>query len=489
MKSWSACCCLVLLLLNAHLMAQDNIEPEDIPLEGGTILSFFTAQDMINGIEVDPGAAGGDRMWDFTGFEFDEIVYDTLFDPEEAPGIEEFPNANRVIKSEYNDLGGGIGRGFQYEAVTDSGWFMLGSAFSYLDFEFPIIYPEPPTILPMPTEYEDEWDIAVDYTYGMVAPDTLMEGALDSIYITIEIGGFAEIDAWGTVRFSGGELPALRQHITTGSVFYIVGVMTIFDQRFEIPVYENEIDASHAYRWFAPGFGEIASFMSMISEENPDFELASEVRIRCVLPDLVFQEEPVSFGEVRVGNAGIADFTIANSGEGMGIIDEVDFPEELAEELEVITELPLDIETDGEANLRFLWTPQQECTINGVTVEIFHNDQELDNPLIVELTGVTTGYGSAHEQSITPIQFTLGQNFPDPFNSQTYIPFALPSAGAVTLEVFDLAGKSVYQRNIKVFESGMHVVSFSAGEIPAGVYIYRLNTGTDNRIKTMHYIK
>lgn len=489
MKRLSVLCCAALLLSNTYLSAQEVIEPEDIPSEGGTILSFLVAEDMIDGIDVEPGAAGGNRMWDFTGFEFDETVFDTLYDPEEAPSIEDFPDANRVIVSDHSDLGFNQSAGFQYEAVTDSGWFMLGATFSFLEFDFPIVYPEPPLILPMPAEFEDEWDIVVDFTYGMIAPDTLMEGVLDSIYITLALGGFTEIDGWGTVRFSGGEVPALRQHIITGGELGIIGVMTLFGQRIEVPVLEYDLDATHAYRWFAPDLGEIAYMVSMIGEENPEFELASEVRVRCILPDLVLQQETLSFGEVRVGNAGVAGITIGNQGEGMGIITGVTIPENLSQELETITELPVDIETDAETEIRFLWMPQQECTLEGEAIELFHNDPELDNPLILDLYGVTSGYESADMTPGTPTGFTLGQNYPNPFNSQTFIPFNLPTSGMVSFEVFDLAGRSVYRIENQVFESGLHIFRFGLDEEPPGAYIYRLTTGATSRIKTMQYIR
>lgn len=67
-------------------------------------------------------------------------------------------------------------------------------------------------------------------------------------------------------------------------------------------------------------------------------------------------------------------------------------------------------------------------------------------------------------------------NFPNPFRSSTNINFRLARAGYVTLNVYDLSGRKIQtlvqgQRN-----AGQHLVKFSGNNLPAGTYIYRLET-------------
>lgn len=71
----------------------------------------------------------------------------------------------------------------------------------------------------------------------------------------------------------------------------------------------------------------------------------------------------------------------------------------------------------------------------------------------------------------------LGQNLPNPFASQTVIPFYLASANQVSLEVFDLTGKRVaVLLEGEELKEGWHEVEFEVDGLASGVYWYRLRT-------------
>jgi subtilisin family serine protease len=73
-----------------------------------------------------------------------------------------------------------------------------------------------------------------------------------------------------------------------------------------------------------------------------------------------------------------------------------------------------------------------------------------------------------------PLAFELDQNYPNPFNPSTIIQYMLPQSGHVTLEVFDLLGRSV--RTLVSGEQGFgpHSVRFDGTGLASGVYFYRL---------------
>jgi len=78
-----------------------------------------------------------------------------------------------------------------------------------------------------------------------------------------------------------------------------------------------------------------------------------------------------------------------------------------------------------------------------------------------------------------PGSFTLGQNFPNPFNAETVIPFDLPEAGAVKLTVYTVTGGKVAERVVGHREAGHHSVTWDGQDergiqAASGVYVYRL---------------
>jgi hypothetical protein len=86
-------------------------------------------------------------------------------------------------------------------------------------------------------------------------------------------------------------------------------------------------------------------------------------------------------------------------------------------------------------------------------------------------------------------EFRLEQNYPNPFNPSTTIHFSLPQREHVTLQVFDVNGRKVMTLVDDELHSGEHEVVFDAGNLPSGVYIYRLQAGNFVEQKKMEMIK
>lgn len=75
-----------------------------------------------------------------------------------------------------------------------------------------------------------------------------------------------------------------------------------------------------------------------------------------------------------------------------------------------------------------------------------------------------------------PEVYVLEQNYPNPFNPTTTIAFKLPTAGNTTLRVFDLLGREVATLVNGRWEAGSYAVTFDAGQLASGVYLYRLES-------------
>jgi choice-of-anchor B domain-containing protein len=60
-----------------------------------------------------------------------------------------------------------------------------------------------------------------------------------------------------------------------------------------------------------------------------------------------------------------------------------------------------------------------------------------------------------------PVTFNLGQNYPNPFNPVTVIPFNIPEAGSVKLEVYDILGQEIITLVNKEFPAGKYEISWN----------------------------
>lgn len=87
--------------------------------------------------------------------------------------------------------------------------------------------------------------------------------------------------------------------------------------------------------------------------------------------------------------------------------------------------------------------------------------------------GMVTGVKSSTEVAQTCVLF---QNYPNPFNAMTHIRYRLPRRGYVTLRVCDLLGREVQTLVNGYEEAGDHGVSFAVGDLPSGIYLYRLQS-------------
>ena len=73
-----------------------------------------------------------------------------------------------------------------------------------------------------------------------------------------------------------------------------------------------------------------------------------------------------------------------------------------------------------------------------------------------------------------PDEFALRQSYPNPVRSQAEIRFDVPEASPVRIAAYDVMGREVATLLDKKVQPGRHRVRFAASELPAGVYLYRM---------------
>ncbi len=167
------------------------------------------------------------------------------------------------------------------------------------------------------------------------------------------------------------------------------------------------------------------------------------------------------------------------------------------------------IVVDGKAHLD--WTTASEINNQGFEIEMSYDNQSF------EKIGFVPGFGTSSEQhsysyitdkllseknyfrlrqvdfdgtsqysavtevdGITPSEFYLAQNHPNPFNPSTQIQFSLPVESSVSIKLFNMLGEEISEITNGEFTTGVHNVSFIAEGLSSGTYFYLLEAKGNN---------
>lgn len=93
------------------------------------------------------------------------------------------------------------------------------------------------------------------------------------------------------------------------------------------------------------------------------------------------------------------------------------------------------------------------------------------------------------QKEMLPEEFSLDQNYPNPFNPATTIAFSLPEESDVRLVIYDMLGRQVATLVDETKSAGSYDVTFNAGNLASGTYIYRLQAGDNLKTRTMTLVK
>lgn len=88
-----------------------------------------------------------------------------------------------------------------------------------------------------------------------------------------------------------------------------------------------------------------------------------------------------------------------------------------------------------------------------------------------------------------PIETSLRQNWPNPFNPETSIQFTMGVPGNARLAVYDLLGREIAVLADGFRRMGSHTVNFDAASLASGVYVYRLDANGEVLLRRMTLMK
>jgi hypothetical protein len=84
-----------------------------------------------------------------------------------------------------------------------------------------------------------------------------------------------------------------------------------------------------------------------------------------------------------------------------------------------------------------------------------------------------------------PDDYSLEQNYPNPFSTNTTIKFALPTDDNISLVVFDIMGREIASLFKGTEFCGVHYIVWNSQGVPSGVYRYRLSAGSYTKTRRM----
>lgn len=97
---------------------------------------------------------------------------------------------------------------------------------------------------------------------------------------------------------------------------------------------------------------------------------------------------------------------------------------------------------------------------------------------------------SIEEDPLEPKTFELGQNYTNPFSSETEIPYKINRQSNVSIKIYNILGQEVRTFNIGLQTNGIHGIRWDGrnnfgDRVTPGIYFYQLQAGNETHVKKM----
>jgi hypothetical protein len=520
----------IIIFLISNVFAQLIINKEDLQFEPGTII--VTEDDTVDNIIVDVGSPGENKVWNFT-YDFPNVqTYQQIVDVESSPFSQDFPEADYAIRydgklgnlihSYYFDEAEGVF--YAYQNSKNDSILLQGLGLDSIligHHELEAYYTGSVTIQPeillfsTPLEYGKSWESVSYFSLSV-------ENFIPNILLTANITDSMchTIDGWGTLNLPDTSYECLRMksYITLIEKLYMDDILI-------------DSTKSHTinYHWLANGHGIVAKMLSHTNISDPDlnddFKNAKQIsRIRRLIPFINFStidttgapgdtiKFPIYISDMTDLNTTSVQFHMSYDTTILKILDVTStatISENWSEPNYALSDSGVMINLNGETPLsgagllcyvRFQVDPYAQD--NDQTKIFFTNiNFSAFNPKIIAKTAsfevhtISTSFDEREGENNSPENFTLNQNFPNPFNASTMITYKLAKSGHVTLAIYNVLGKEVnvlLQKNqqIGTYNVGWDGKDNNGCDVPSGIYLYNLKVDNNyNTIKKMLLIR
>ena len=95
--------------------------------------------------------------------------------------------------------------------------------------------------------------------------------------------------------------------------------------------------------------------------------------------------------------------------------------------------------------------------------------------LAIDIDNITN-VEHVNEVNVIPTDYSLEQNFPNPFNPSTSITYGIAESGLVKLSVYNLLGQNMATLVNEVKEPGYYKLTWEAHNLPSGIYFIGIHS-------------
>jgi len=144
-------------------------------------------------------------------------------------------------------------------------------------------------------------------------------------------------------------------------------------------------------------------------------------------------------------------------------------------------------------NARTAWEDITEKSINNTTEGLFEFESQTEfGEYSIAWNDKATTF--KEEPELTPAEFSVKNNYPNPFNSVTTFIYNLPSASDFSVEIYNLLGELVYHSKVQSQSAGQHQFQWHGrgtrqSEVPSGVYLVRFTAGSAYQHRKVIFVK
>ena len=139
-------------------------------------------------------------------------------------------------------------------------------------------------------------------------------------------------------------------------------------------------------------------------------------------------------------------------------------------------------------NGSFSWiVPQIEA--DSCKIRIVNSDEKnYDDEFVSKSTFKITNQTNVKDNSL-PAEYSLSDNYPNPFNPATTIAYSLPKESHVVITVYNAIGQLVKTLVNDDKPAGYYSINFNASGLSSGIYFYRLTAGSFTAVKKFVLMK